>query len=92
MLRLTPACRQAGGVERIIISNILQDTYKKIVKSLKKIRYPSPVYTDPLYRLAKGTDAGFYRLIPRVVVQVNCEQEVITVLNICRDAGIPGHF
>ncbi|MBN1788960.1 MAG: FAD-binding oxidoreductase [Bacteroidales bacterium] len=70
----------------------MQDAYNYLVKTLNKTRYPSPVFTDPLYRLAKGTDAGFYRLVPRVVVQVNGEQEVITVLNICREAGIPVTF
>lgn len=29
----------------------------------------SKVYTDPLRCLAWGTDAGFYRLVPKMVVR-----------------------
>jgi D-lactate dehydrogenase len=70
----------------------MQNKYRNIIKSLKRSGYISPIYTNPLYRLAKGTDAGFYRLIPQLVVQVNNEQEVITVLEICREAHIPVTF
>ena len=70
----------------------MQKKYKNIVSALKKAGYASPVFTDPLYRLAKGTDAGFYRLIPQLVVQVNSEQEVIKVLQVCHQAHIPVTF
>ncbi len=71
---------------------MVQDLYSNIEKSLKKSGYSSPVYSNLLYRLARGTDAGFYRLIPRLVVQVNNEQEVLTVLKICRVAGVSVTF
>lgn len=70
----------------------MQKKIQTIVKTLKKNRYSSPVYTDPLYLLAKGTDAGFYRLIPQLVIQVNSEQEVITVLKTCRHENVPVTF
>ncbi len=38
------------------------------------------IYTDYIDRFAKGTDAGFYRLVPQLVVQVNCESELVSVL------------
>ena len=34
------------------------------------------VYTDELRRLAWGTDAGFYRLIPQIIIRSENEQEV----------------
>lgn len=34
------------------------------------------IYTDELRRLAWGTDAGFYRLIPQIVIRSKDEEEV----------------
>jgi D-lactate dehydrogenase len=42
------------------------------------------VIVDPLRRLAYGTDASFYRLVPRVVVKVDSEADVIAALAVCR--------
>lgn len=38
------------------------------------------IYTDELRRLAWGTDAGFYRLIPQIVIRSANEQEVSDLL------------
>ena len=38
------------------------------------------IYTDALTVLAKGTDAGLYRLIPERVEVVNSEEDVQAVL------------
>lgn len=70
----------------------MQKEYQHIVSALNKAGYASPVHTNYLYRLAKGTDAGFYRLIPGLVIQVNSEEEVVAVLKICRLANIPVTF
>lgn len=48
--------------------------------------------TDPLRVLAYGTDASFYRLIPRMVVKVESEDEVRAVLELCRRHGAPVTF
>jgi D-lactate dehydrogenase len=53
---------------------------------------PSRVVTDPLRRLAYGTDASFYRLVPEVVVVVESETEVLRVLAECRDLDLPLTF
>ena len=34
------------------------------------------IYTDELRRLAWGTDAGFYRMIPQIVIRSENEDEV----------------
>lgn len=70
----------------------MQNKYSRIAKELRNSGYASPVYTDPLYRLAKGTDAGFYRLIPQLVIQVNNEEEVKAVLQICHGVRAPVTF
>lgn len=58
-------------------------TDKQIHTELVKLIPREQIFTDHLSRLTKGTDAGLYRLIPKVVVQVNSEDEVIRLLNFC---------
>jgi D-lactate dehydrogenase len=50
------------------------------------------VITDDLRRLAYGTDASFYRLVPQVVVVVDSEPEVLAALAVCRKRGAPLTF
>ncbi|GAB3757835.1 FAD-binding and (Fe-S)-binding domain-containing protein [Ramlibacter monticola] len=50
------------------------------------------VVTDPLRRLAYGTDASFYRLTPEVVAVVESEAEVQAVLRAARAHGRPVTF
>ena len=40
------------------------------------------VYADALTTLAKGTDAGIYRLNPKRVEIVSCEQDVRRLVNL----------
>lgn len=47
---------------------------------------------DPLRLLAYGTDASFYRLIPRLVVLPESEQELQAVLAACHQFGAPVTF
>jgi D-lactate dehydrogenase len=42
------------------------------------------VVTDDLRRLAYGTDASFYRLVPEVVVFADSEDEARAVISVCR--------
>src|SRR5574343_242282 len=44
-------------------------------------------FDDALSTLAFGTDASFYRLIPKLVVRVESEAEVIALLKAVRAAG-----
>jgi len=50
------------------------------------------VFTDELSRLTKGTDADLYRLIPKAVVKVNSEEEVIRLLKFCVIENTPVTF
>jgi len=47
---------------------------------------------DELRTLTYGTDAGFYRLIPKLVVKVYNEEEVIAVLKLCNRHNVPATF
>jgi D-lactate dehydrogenase len=42
--------------------------------------------------LAYGTDASQYRLVPKIIVQVHCETEAITVIQQCFELKIPVTF
>lgn len=53
--------------------------YEQIVKSIGKNR----IFHDPLYTLAYGTDASFYRLIPKLVIIAKDEHEVSLILQEC---------
>jgi hypothetical protein len=50
------------------------------------------LFHDELRTLAYGTDASFYRLTPRLVIAVQNESEVITVLTEARRFGLPLTF
>jgi D-lactate dehydrogenase len=50
------------------------------------------IFHDPLHTLAYGTDASLYRLIPKVVIRANDENEVAFILKICTELTIPVTF
>ncbi|MGB2817581.1 MAG: FAD-binding oxidoreductase, partial [Burkholderiaceae bacterium] len=61
--------------------------------SALRARLPAErVITDELRRLAYGTDASFYRLVPEVVAVVESEEDVQHVLGAARAAGRPVTF
>ncbi|MFJ7886097.1 FAD-binding and (Fe-S)-binding domain-containing protein [Pseudomonas sp. NPDC096917] len=49
-------------------------------------------FTDPLSTLAFGTDASFYRLIPKLVIRVESEDEVVDLLRLARRDQVPVTF
>lgn len=50
------------------------------------------IYTDELRCLAWGTDAGFYRLVPQIVVRSNSEYEVSELLRLADRLKLPVTF
>jgi len=63
-----------------------------IARTLTGVLPASRVVTDPLRRLAYGTDASFYRLTPEVVAVVESEAELQAVLRAARAHGRPVTF
>ena len=49
-------------------------------------------FDDPVSTLAFGTDASFYRLIPKLVVRVESEAEVIALLKLAHAENVPVTF
>lgn len=66
--------------------------YPALLQDLTGVMPVDRLITDPLRRLAYGTDASFYRLVPRVVAEVRTEAEVKGVLAACRRFGAPVTF
>ena len=50
------------------------------------------IYTDELRRLAWGTDAGFYRLIPHIVIRSKDEDEISQLLRLATRHKLPVTF
>lgn len=68
---------------------MLSPIYQKLVDELSSRIDSKRIITNPLQLLAYGTDAGFYRLIPKVVVQVHSEEEAIEVIRLTGQMNIP---
>jgi len=49
-------------------------------------------FDDPLSTLAFGTDASFYRLIPKLVIRVESEAEVVALLKLAHTHRVPVTF
>lgn len=64
------------------------ELYKELSKEMPKER----LLHDSLSTLAFGTDASFYRLIPKLVVKVQSEKELILVLENADKMSIPVTF
>ena len=50
------------------------------------------VYTDELRTLGWGTDASFYRQIPKVVIRSDGEEEISRIVKLCRKYRLPFTF
>ena len=66
--------------------------YKKLLNEFLTLIPKERVLTDEFQTYALGTDAGFYRLIPKIVVKVETEEEVIHVIRSCKSSNIPFTF
>jgi D-lactate dehydrogenase len=64
-------------------------SYSELARELRQDLPPAQVITDALRRLAWGTDASFYRLVPQIVVTAHDEAELRTALAACRRHGAP---
>jgi len=67
---------------------MLAEPFKSLLERLGT-EIPQPrLITDPLRTLAYGTDASFYRLVPKLIVKVEDESETLAVIQGCRELNI----
>ena len=69
-----------------------KERYKTFLSRVKEIIPSDRIYTDDLRRLAWGTDAGFYRKTPRVVIRSAGEEEVSKLLKLANELNLPVTF
>jgi len=72
--------------------NRLDSTYLQVHKEIRSFIPASRCFTDPLRTLAFGTNASFYRLIPKIVVKVQTPDEVSRILLIANRFKTPVTF
>jgi D-lactate dehydrogenase len=70
----------------------LPAAHRRFHDALAGIIPPDRVQADPLRTFAYGTDASFYRLVPKLVVQVRDEDEVRAVLREAARSRVPVTF
>jgi D-lactate dehydrogenase len=66
--------------------------YKELYEILIRLIDKNRIFHDPLHTLAYGTDASFYRLIPKLVIRAKDENEVSLILKECTTLKIPVTF
>ena len=67
-------------------------SYKNYYDEIRSFIPKDRIYTDDLRRLAWGTDAGFYRKIPQIVVRSKDEEEVSKLLAVATKHKLPVTF
>lgn len=69
-----------------------EQKYNAYLKEIGKFIPKDRIYTDELRLLAWGTDAGFYRLIPKIVIRTKDENEVSRLLALADKYTLPVTF
>ena len=65
---------------------------KSFLNDIKRHIPEKRIYTDDMRLLAWGTDAGFYRLIPQIVIQSESEEEITEILKAADEHKLPVTF
>lgn len=71
---------------------MLTGEYKKFYHEIKSTIETSRLYTDEIRNLAYGTDAGFYRLIPQIIIRAKDELEVQKAMLLANKYNLPVTF
>ncbi len=66
--------------------------YDELLSEIKRFIPEERIYTDELRTLGWGTDASFYRQIPKIVIRSDGEQEVAKIVKACNKYKIPFTF
>ncbi len=70
----------------------MEEKYSRFLEAVRRFVPKDGIYTDELRRFAWGTDAGFYRLVPRIVIRSSNEREVSKILKAASKSGVPVTF
>src|SRR5689334_9592414 len=70
----------------------LPHTYQELYQDLEAFLPEERLVADPLRTLAYGTDASFYRLVPKIVVRARSADEVAGVITAAARRKLPLTF
>ncbi|WP_068718693.1 FAD-binding and (Fe-S)-binding domain-containing protein [Vibrio tritonius] len=76
----------------VVSSQSQTNRYPLLLERLKSQLEPEQIITDSTRRLAYGTDASFYRLIPELILRLDTLEQVIFTIKQCRELVIPYTF
>ncbi len=65
---------------------------QKFLSDLREFLPSDRIYTDELRTLGWGTDASFYRQIPKVVIRSDGEEEISKIVKACKKYNLPFTF
>ena len=65
---------------------------QQFLSDLRQFLPSDRIYTDELRTLGWGTDASFYRQIPKVVIRSDGEEEISRIVKTCRKYKLPYTF
>ena len=66
--------------------------HQAFISAIREILPETAIVTDPLLLLAAGTDASFYRLVPKAIVHPSTEDQVSQILAKARQFRVPLTF
>ena len=66
--------------------------YSNFLEELKLVIPSERIYTDELRTLGWGTDASFYRQIPKIVIRSDGEEEISQIVKLCKKFALPFSF
>ena len=67
----------------------LPEKYLAYHDAVARVIPATRIFCDPFHALAYGTDASFYRLIPKIVVKVRAPEEVALILGTADRLSVP---
>jgi len=70
----------------------LPEPYREFWEEARAFVPAAAMACDPVRTLAWGTDASFYRLVPKIVLKVRSEAEVIRLLGVADRLSLPVTF
>jgi len=70
----------------------LSEKFQRFYDSVVTVLPAENMITDPLKTLAYGTDASFYRLVPKIVIKSEEESEIAAILKAADEHGVAVTF
>lgn len=71
---------------------MLDAKYQDFYNQIKDKLHTDSIFTDKLHLLTYGTDASFYRLIPKIVIKVDNAKQVKSIIELAHDMDLAVTF